>query len=188
MRILKDEDRYLTFAAPIRAPNVREGLRKAPNHPVIAFATAVAVTLAGLGCSAARPDPVALLKADRDFAQATAERRLEGFASFLEEDVTSIRPNSPVLKGKNALLERWSGILQDPTATISWKPLRAVIAASGDLGFTVGSYEVTRDSGQGKKAAGSGKYITIWRKQPDGTWKVTFDSGVQDALPAGKAP
>ena len=29
-----DEDRSLTFAAPIRAPNVREGLRKEPNHSV----------------------------------------------------------------------------------------------------------------------------------------------------------
>jgi ketosteroid isomerase-like protein len=158
---------------------------------ILKLVTAVALTLGSLACSwsgAARPDPAALLKADRAFAQATAERRLEGFASFLEEDVTTIRPNSPVLKGKNALVERWSGILQDPTASISWKPLRAVISASGDLGFTVGSYEVTKDSGQGKKAAGSGKYVTIWRKQPDGGWKVTFDSGVQDTPPAGKAP
>jgi len=153
--------------------------------------TAVALTLASLACSwsgAARPDPAALLKADRAFAQATAERRLEGFASFLEEDVTTIRPNSPVLKGKVALVERWSGLLQDPTSTISWKPLRAVVSASGDLGFTVGSYEVTKDSGQGRKATGSGKYVTIWRKQPDGAWKVTFDSGVQDTPPAAKAP
>jgi ketosteroid isomerase-like protein len=153
--------------------------------------TAVALTLAGLNCGwsrAARPDPAALLKADRAFAQATAERRLEGFASFLEEDVTTIRPNSPVLKGKIALVERWTALLRDPASTITWKPLRAVISSSGDLGFTVGSYEVTKDNGHGRQAAGSGKYVTIWRKQPDGSWKVTFDSGVQDTPPAGKAP
>jgi len=158
---------------------------------ILKLITAVALTLAGLNCGwsrPARPDPAALLKADRAFAQATAERRLEGFASFLEEDVTTIRPNSPVLKGKIALVERWSGLLQDPASSISWKPLRAVISSSGDLGFTVGSYEVTKDSGQGRQAAGSGKYVTIWRKQPDGSWKVAFDSGVQDTPPAGKAP
>ena len=158
---------------------------------MLRLVTAVGVMLAGLACGrsgAARSDPAALLKADRAFAQATAERRLEGFASFLEEDVTTIRPNSPVLKGKIALVERWSGLLQDPEATITWKPLRAVIAASGDLGFTVGSYEVTKASGRGRKAAGSGKYVTIWRKQPDGAWKVTFDSGVEDTPPAEKAP
>jgi len=158
---------------------------------MLKIVTAAGVTLASLACGwngAARSDPAALLKADRAFAQATAERRLEGFASFLEEDVTTIRPNSPVLKGKIALVERWSGLLQDPEATITWKPLRAVIAASGDLGFTVGSYEVTKASGRGRKAAGSGKYVTIWRKQPDGAWKVTFDSGVEDTPPAEKAP
>ena len=60
---------------------------------ILKLVTAVALTLAGLNCGwsrAARPDPAALLKADRAFAQATAERRLEGFASFLEEDVTTI--------------------------------------------------------------------------------------------------
>ncbi len=144
-------------------------------------ALALAVLASCVGSRQAKPDPEVLIEADRAFAQATAERRLEGFASFLAEEVTTIRPNSPVIKGKEGLTARWAALLNDPAMSIAWKPLGAVIADGGDMGYTVGSYEVTKAAGGAKTPAGSGKYITIWKKQPDGGWKVIFDSGVQDA-------
>ncbi len=122
-----------------------------------------------------------MIQADLAFAQATAERRLEGFASFLADDVVTIRPNSPVIKGRKELTDRWARLLNDPAMSITWKPLQAVISDGGDMGYTVGSYEVTKTSGGNKTLAGSGKYITIWKKQPDGAWRVSFDSGVQDS-------
>jgi len=131
---------------------------------------------------AAKPQPADLMNADRAFAKATAERRMEGFLSFLGEDAATIRPDSAVISGKKAVAERWSALLGDPATTISWKPLKASLAESGDMGFTVGSYEITKESANGRTAAGSGKYITIWRKQGDGSWRVVFDSGVQDTL------
>jgi ketosteroid isomerase-like protein len=128
------------------------------------------------------------MEADRAFARAAAERRLEGFRSFLDEEAATIRPNSPVVAGKQAVAERWASLLNDPAASITWKPLRATISTSGDLGFTVGSYEIARGAGQARTITGSGKYVTIWRRQPDRSWKVLFDSGVQDEQPDQKAP
>jgi len=127
------------------------------------------------------------MQADRAFARATAERRLEGFASFLAREVISIRPNAAVINGEKVLADRWANLLNDPAMSITWKPLQAVISEAGDMGFTVGSYEVTKANGQGRTVAGTGKYVTIWSKQPDGAWKVVFDSGVQDAPPEGAA-
>jgi ketosteroid isomerase-like protein len=99
----------------------------------------------------------------------------------------SIRPNSPVVHGKEGLTARWAKLLNDPAMSITWKPLQAVISEAGDMGFTVGSYQVTKANGQSRTVAGTGKYVTIWRKQPDGAWKVVFDSGVQDAPPEAAA-
>jgi ketosteroid isomerase-like protein len=31
----------------------------------------------------------------------------------------------------------------------------------------------------------TGRYLTVWKKQPDGSWKVVRDIGVQDPAPAG---
>jgi ketosteroid isomerase-like protein len=64
-----------------------------------------------------------------------------------------------------------------------WQLLRAAISSGEDLGYTIGSYEITQSDEQGKRVASTGKYVTIWRKQPDGSWKVVFDSGVPDSPP-----
>ncbi len=60
-----------------------------------------------------------------------------------------------------------------------WWPVWAGIAKSGDLGFTTGPY--------GLDDTRVGYYFTVWKKQPDGSWKWVIDAGV-DADPAGAAP
>ncbi|MGH9702005.1 MAG: YybH family protein [Candidatus Acidiferrales bacterium] len=122
----------------------------------------------------------ALLKADSDFASATAEKGLEGFGSFLADDAATLRPNQPVISGKDSVVAAWVQLLNNHTLSITWKPMTASISASGDLGFTVGSYEITKTDDKGKQVVATGKYVTIWRKQPDGSWKVVFDTGVTD--------
>jgi ketosteroid isomerase-like protein len=60
-------------------------------------------------------------------------------------------------------------------AILEWVPVAANIAASGDLGCTVGEALV--------RARGSySKYLTIWKRQPDGAWKFVADGG--NARPA----
>ncbi|MBI4420961.1 MAG: DUF4440 domain-containing protein, partial [Gemmatimonadetes bacterium] len=58
---------------------------------------------------------------------------------------------------------------------------RADVAASGDLGYTVGLFQSRRLDAAGKPVVGTGKYVTIWRKQADGSWKAMLDLGVADA-------
>jgi ketosteroid isomerase-like protein len=122
----------------------------------------------------------ALLKADTDFATATAEKGLEGFGSFLADDAATLRADKPVISGKDAFLASWTSLLNNHALSIKWKPMTASISSSGDLGFTVGSYEITRTGEQGAQVVATGKYVTIWRKQHDGLWKVVFDTGVTD--------
>lgn len=123
----------------------------------------------------------AILEADRQFSKATSERGLDGFRSFLADEVTTLRPDSPVIRGKDPFVERWAALLANPKMKITWEPELAEVSASGELGYTVGSYEITATNGLGiASTAGTGKYVTIWRKQADGSWKVVFDSGVQD--------
>ncbi|MBI3670926.1 MAG: DUF4440 domain-containing protein [Acidobacteria bacterium] len=139
-----------------------------------------AVTLRPAGALA---DIDALMKTDQAFSEATATRGLEGFRSFLAEDVATLRPDKPIITGQDAVAEVWRSLLASPTLAIRWQPLRAAISSGGDLGYTIGSFEITRSDEQGKRVAGTGKYVTIWRKQPDGSWRVVFDSGVPDTPP-----
>ncbi len=122
----------------------------------------------------------ALLKADTDFATATAEKGLEGFGSFLADDAATLRADQPVISGRDAFLAAWTSLLTNHALSIQWKPMTASISSSGDLGFTVGAYEITRTGDKGTQIVATGKYVTIWRKQHDGSWKVVFDTGVTD--------
>jgi ketosteroid isomerase-like protein len=131
----------------------------------------------------AAADPEELKKADLAFAKATAERGLDGFTAYLAGDAMTIRADVPVVKGAKALADRWAPLLRDPSQSITWQPLEARISQSGDLGFTVGTYQITKSEGQARSLVRSGKYVTIWRRQPSGEWKVAFDSGVQDSAP-----
>jgi len=53
----------------------------------------------------------------------------------------------------------------------------ADMAASGDLGYTYGTYVFTSKNKEGKLVASYGKYTSIWKKQKDGQWKVVVDMG-----------
>ncbi|MEZ4808978.1 MAG: nuclear transport factor 2 family protein [Allomuricauda sp.] len=56
--------------------------------------------------------------------------------------------------------------------TITWQPINVEVAKSGDLGFSWGNWQFkTQDTTY------YGNYITIWKKQSDGTWKMRLDGG-----------
>ena len=61
--------------------------------------------------------------------------------------------------------------------TLTWTPVKADMAASGDLGYTYGNYVYTAKNKDGKPVANYGKYTSIWKKQKDGQWKVVVDMG-----------
>ena len=56
--------------------------------------------------------------------------------------------------------------------TISWKPVNAEMAQSGDLGYTWGNWKLVAGD-----TTYYGNYFTAWKKQKDGSWKVTLDGG-----------
>lgn len=134
--------------------------------------------------SASGADPSALMKADQEFDAATAARGIEGFASFIADDMTTIQPNEPIVRGKEGFVSGWKAILATPGLSLRWKPKLARISDDGTLGFTVGAYTTTKTENGSSRMIGSMKYVTIWRKQADATWKVTFDPGAHDTSPA----
>ena len=127
-----------------------------------------------------------LVQADRDFNDATAARGLDGFRAFLAENAGTLRADRPVIVGRDALAETWKPLLSNPALAIHWGPLSGSLSSGGDMGYTVGTYEITKTDEKGKRVVATGKYVTIWRKQLDGSWKVEFDSGVPDSDPAEK--
>ena len=129
----------------------------------------------------------ALLEADEQFAAATVTQRLEGFLSFFADNATLLPKNGPVIIGKQAIREHYARIFADPDFSLTWAPFKADVAASGDLGYTVGTYEVTQGA-NGARQVSRGKYNMVWKKQAGGEWKVVTDIGVSEEAPGPQLP
>ncbi len=112
-----------------------------------------------------------LIDADKAFnAMAQREGTGRAFLAYSADDPVLIRPGSMPLLGRSAFVEAFS----KPTGSaLSWEPLRAEIAASQDLGYTFGRYTL-REGGEIKA---HGVYVSIWKKQQDGSWKFVLDGG-----------
>ncbi len=130
---------------------------------------------------AAGADKGTLLEADMAFARATAERGLEGWLSWFAPDARIFPPGEPVIEGLDAIKAHYLKTGFDPRP-LTWKPAYAELSASGDLGYTVGYASWPGTDDQGRKVAHGSKYLTVWRRQPGGAWKVAADIG--NAAPA----
>ena len=117
-----------------------------------------------------------LLQADKDFAKAAAARGADGFLSYFAEDATILPKGGAPLTGRAKLGEAFRETWAQPSYSLAWTPLKAELAKSGELGYTYGTYERKRIV-DGKPVTETGKYVTIWRRQKDGSWKVIVDMG-----------
>ena len=125
----------------------------------------------------ADPDAMAqtLTQVDDDWSKAAATRDAERVASFYAEDAIAYPPNEPAAVGRPAAHQVWASYFADSTFSISWKTSHAGVAASGDLGFTAGTYEDSFRGADGVLVRETGKYVCTWKKQNDGSWKATHD-------------
>jgi ketosteroid isomerase-like protein len=143
---------------------------------------AAAAAALALGACGRGPDPdvvrAAIRAADLAFAQATREHGAEGWASFFADSGVMVIPGRNVV-GRPAIRELMAPELGDTTRTLTWHPTSVEASPGGNLGYSIGRWERTARSGDSALVR-RGSYVTIWRKQGDGTWKVVLDVGNAD--------
>ena len=121
----------------------------------------------------------ALLALDREWSQTTKD--MNKFVSFYAPDATLHPQGMPSATGSAAIMDAFMKISSAPGFSLQWTPVRAEVSAAGDVGYTVGTYEASMSG-----ATEKGKYVEVWKKQPNGTWKVAEDIFNADA--AGPPP
>jgi len=130
-------------------------------------------------------DRQAIAKAEADFEKARAERGLEGWLSFFADDAADFVRGAPFTFSKDAMRQRLQKDF-DPADQLTWKPVKIDVAESGDLAYSLGTWQLKGKNPQGVDVTQTGKYITVWKKQKDGSWKVVADTGTVDPPPAAK--
>ncbi len=123
-----------------------------------------------------------LLETDKKFSQTSVEKgSAEAFNLFLTDDALELPAgNLPVTGRENIYNEMKEG---QHDYELSWAPQKAEAAKSGELGYTWGKYTIKFKDENGNEVLSRGKYLNIWKKQPNGEWKVAIDMGNKDPKP-----
>jgi ketosteroid isomerase-like protein len=138
------------------------------------------VVFLGAACRAATVDTAAeaeqLLATDRAWVEvASAGSDVDSIVSFWAEDARVVTADQPTIQGTAALREMVQAFATIPGAGVTWTPEQAVVAASGDLGYTYGTNAITVPDSTGTATTTRGRYITVWRKDAGGRWRVVMD-------------
>ena len=126
---------------------------------------------------------------DTEWSAAAGAKNLDKTVSYYAEGALVMPPNAPAATTKDAIRQMWKELIESPGAAISWKTTKVEIARSGELAYSSGTYEFTMNDASGKPVPDHGKYLEVWKKQPDGDWKVVADiwnSDVSVPAPTGK--
>jgi ketosteroid isomerase-like protein len=123
-----------------------------------------------------------LRQLEADFAADVARRGHDAYFTRFADDGVEIVNGAVASKEQMKKESAW------PEGTsLTWTPEKAEMSASGDLGYTYGSYVFTFKGADGQLVPKRGKYMSIWKKQGDGQWKVAVDMGsVSPDAVAGK--
>src|SRR5688500_16977848 len=126
-----------------------------------------------------------MVQTEQAFARMAAEKTArEAFMAFIADDGLLFRPGA--VNGKKWMIEHPVPPAQntDKKPLLAWQPSFAGMSASGDMGFTTGPWEAKEDI-KDEKPQGYGHFVTVWKKQPDGSWKFVVDLGISHPQSGG---
>ena len=99
--------------------------------------------------------------------------------SYYAPDAVIATAGRPAAKDGRAVSKAIRDDLTDPNFKMILSHEKTEVAGSGDLAYRRGSYKITATNPQTKQAEHIvGTYLTVFRKQADGSWKIVEDFGV----------
>ena len=166
----------LAWAGLVLAPRYAQGQLAFPDADAQAVPNPLTDTTMN-------PGKVLLFDLEARFAKDVLARGGAAFADWFASDGVALGNGAAPLIGKVAIQKsaNW-----DPKVyQLTWTPTDAQMGSSGDMGYTWGHFEGHSKDVSGSPVTVTGRYITIWRKQADGNWKVALDAGANEPVAAG---
>jgi len=126
-----------------------------------------------------------LLEKDRTLAEAysTSEDPLETWFASTTDDFRVLAPGIPMAEGREASRAVFAELEDQPGYSLKYTPEIVEVGGAADLGYTIGTYHMTLPGSDGGIEEIEGKYLTIWKRQPDGSWKAAVDMFNSDGPP-----
>ena len=142
-----------------------------------------------VSCGQKEPDMASLKKTVDDFNTASKEAMMSGnvdkVLSYYDDNAMEMPPNMGLIRGKDAIKAFWNQMDKSGVKMTAVSFTVEDIQAGGTIAYEIGTYDMTMSAGKSGEMKDNGKYITLWKEQTDGTWKVVAETWNSDkALPA----
>jgi uncharacterized protein (TIGR02246 family) len=151
---------------------------------LLAVLFAMSITIACAEQTAQKPAPppdtrkadeAAIRTASADWSKASQAKDLDKATSYYADDAIFFVNNGAMVKGKDAIKMAWKPELATPGPGLTFETTYVEVARSGDLAYEYGTYDEKTEVKKGKIKDEKGKYVVVWKKQPNGSWKAVAD-------------
>lgn len=132
-------------------------------------------------------DETAIRSAVVGWSKAAQAKDVNKAVSFYADDAMQFADRGPIVKGKENIRAGWEKMLATPGPGLTFATTGVEVARSGDIAYEFGTYDLATQDSKGRITDEKGKYLTVWKKQADGSWKVAADIDNRDAAPAPQA-
>ena len=153
---------------------------------ILLFPASVALAVLLAGCKGASTpavadtrdaDATAIRQLEADWLKAYQARDTDKISSFYADDASVFNPGMPTVSGKTDILSAYQKEMADKNFSVTFPPSdKVVVSKSGDMAYTQGTYTATYTDPKTKRpVSDKGKYVEVYMKQPDGSWKDVAD-------------
>ncbi len=157
------------FACLVLVAGSANGQVLEPQAPVVGSPNGNALTDPGMS-----PEVQFLYQLEAKFAADTARGGGKAFGTWFAPDAVTLENGGAPVIGHDAIAARATWV--PGSYQLLWTPEGARMSIAGDMGFTWGHYEGDSKDAQGNPVKKTGRYMTVWKKQADGSWKVAMDA------------
>ncbi len=117
-----------------------------------------------------------IMMEDRAFNTAVNDQGPSQWSMYFSPDGSVIEEGVGLIEGQESIQAAFDeAIYSGELAGLRWNPNSAEVSLTGDLGYTVGSFATEETDSAGVRSKVLGLYVSIWRRQDDGTWKVEMN-------------
>jgi len=144
------------------------------------FLTLVAI----VSCNQTKVDKKAegekVMQLSKEWSQTIATKDVDKIVSYWADDAFLMQEGQPPLQGKQAIRQMVEESFKIPGFSISWQPQSVEVSDNGDMAYLIENAQVSFTDSTGKAITIHNKAVSIWRKQPDGSWKNVVDISTAD--------
>lgn len=121
-------------------------------------------------------DEAAIRAVDAAWTKAAESKDVAGTVAAYADNAVLMAPGGPASNGKEAIQKGFTGMMADKNFALKFAPDKVEVAKSGDMAYELGDFSLTVSDPKGKPQTLKARYVVVWGKQADGSWKALVDA------------